>query len=90
MSAVATTHQRFAERLRLLRRAKALTGRALAERAGLPEHAVYRIEASAKGTSPRVPTLGEAVALADALGVDLAHLVAADVMSVTVPLGGAR
>jgi transcriptional regulator with XRE-family HTH domain len=81
-------NRRFGERVRLVRRARDLTGRQLAARAGLPEHAVYRIEAGARGTSPRVATVGEAAALATALGVDLSQLVADE--PVRVLLGGAR
>jgi transcriptional regulator with XRE-family HTH domain len=78
--------RRFAERLRRLRRARGMTGVELAAAAGMPEQAVYRIEAGTSPT-PRRATVGEAAALAAALGVDLAHLVAEDVLRVTVALG---
>lgn len=81
----AEVDRRFAQRLRVLRRRRGMTGPELAAAAGLPEQAVYRIEAGAS-PAPRRATIGEAVALAEALGINLAHLVAEDVPCVT--LGG--
>lgn len=88
MTAVADANRRFARNLRLLRRAQEITGTELARRTGLPEQAVYRIESGARGSSPRVATIGEATVLAAALGVDLAHMVAETVTR--VPVGAVR
>jgi transcriptional regulator with XRE-family HTH domain len=88
-SDITATERLFAARLQRLRRAKNLTSRELSARAGVTEHVVYQIEAALRGAKrSRRTTIGEAVALAKALGVDLAHLIDPHVTHVTVPLGG--
>lgn len=81
---------RFAERLRLMRQARNMTAHRLAEQAGLPTDAVHRIEMPRAGKRQRDTTIGEAVVLCQVLGIDLAHMVAEDVLHVPAALGGER
>lgn len=73
----------FARRLRQLRKARGVSGHALAELAGLPRESVYRIESGS-----RAVTVGEAAVLARVLGCDVARMLSADPL--VLVLGDAR
>lgn len=74
----------FSTRVAMLRHARHMTRRQLAGRAGIDPAVVFDIEVGRSGAprGRRRPRLGEAIALAQALGVHLSELL--------VPLGGAR
>lgn len=78
-------NRRFAQRLLRLRRVRGITGVELAAASGLPEQAVYRIEAG--GSGGRLVSIGEAVVLADALDVDLMHFVSPEPLDLNAALG---
>lgn len=70
---VCAVQRRLGARIRALRASRALTQRALAERAGISRPSLANVEAGRQNVSLR-----RLCALADALQIDLADLVAAD------------
>lgn len=65
---------RFSSNLRALRRSLELSQQDLADRAGMGVESIALIEVARRGANRRTVTIGEAVVLAQALGVQPAEL----------------
>ena len=70
---------RFADNLYALRRSKAVTRDALAARTGIAPRTIERIERGHPSSGRRPVSIGEALVLADALGVPVTALLRAPV-----------
>lgn len=70
----------FARRLKDVRVAAGVTQQQLADRASAAGHKLFRSQVGKIESGDRAVTIGEAAALADALGVDLAELISPRVM----------